>query len=84
MNKWDEKAKNYSRYSSCNNTFEANVLKTIKNLGIDFANKNIIDIGCGTGVYTLHVARFAKKVIGIDYSINMLEILNEDSKKLGI
>ena len=84
MNKWDEKAKNYARYSSCNNTFEANVLKTIKNLGIDFKDKSIIDIGCGTGVYTLHVAQIAKKVVGIDYSINMLEILNEDSRKMEI
>lgn len=84
MNKWDEKAKNYSRYSACNNSFEANVLKTIKKMGISFRDKNIIDIGCGTGVYTLHIAQIAKKVVGIDYSINMLEILKEDSKKLNI
>ncbi len=84
INKWDEKAKNYARYSPCANSFEANVLDALKKLGVDFANKTVLDIGCGTGVYTIRVAKLAKSVDGLDFSKNMLEVLKEDSKKLGI
>ncbi len=84
MNKWDEKAKNYARYSPSKNSFEANVLKTLEELKIRFENRSVIDIGCGTGVYTIKIAQIAKSVVGIDFSINMLHILNEDAQKLGI
>ena len=84
MNKWDEKAKNYARYSPCKNSFEANVLQTLKKLGVDFTNKTVLDVGCGTGVYTIRVAKVAKSIDGLDFSNNMLEILKEDSLSLGI
>ncbi len=84
MNNWDEKAKNYSRYSPFLNTFEANIFKTLKEFGITFKEKSVIDVGCGTGVYTIKIAQVAKSIVGIDFSINMLEILKEDSKKLDI
>jgi SAM-dependent methyltransferase len=84
MNKWDEKAKNYARYSTRANSFEANVMETLKKLNIDFKDKKILDVGCGTGVYTLKIAQLAKSVVGIDFSEKMLEVLKEDAKKLNI
>ncbi len=84
INKWDEKAKNYARYSPCKNSFEANVLDTLKKLKINFTDKSVLDIGCGTGVYTIRVAKVAKRVDGLDFSENMLQILKEDAQKLGI
>jgi len=84
VNKWDEKAKNYARYSSCKNSFEADILKSIKEFDVDFTDRSVIDVGCGTGVYTLHIAQIATEVLALDYSKNMLEILREDAKKLGI
>ena len=84
MNKWDEKAKNYARYSPCKNSFEANVLEAVKKMGINFKNKTILDIGCGTGVYTLRIAKIAKSVNGLDFSQNMLQILRDDALDLGI
>ncbi len=84
INKWDEKAKNYARYSPCVNSFEANVLDALKKLGVSFRDKTLLDIGCGTGVYTIRVAKLAKSVDGLDFSKNMLEVLKEDAKKLDI
>ncbi|MFK5880873.1 MAG: class I SAM-dependent methyltransferase [Sulfurospirillum sp.] len=84
MNKWDEKAKNYARYSPCKNSFEANVLEALKKTGIDFKDKTILDIGCGTGVYTIRIAKVAKSVDGLDFSANMLQILKEDAQSLDI
>lgn len=83
-NKWDEKAKNYARYSPSQESFEADVLRKLESLGVDFKNKTVLDIGCGTGVYTIRVAKLAKSVDGLDFSNSMLEILRVDFEKLGI
>ncbi|MCC2991778.1 class I SAM-dependent methyltransferase, partial [Campylobacter jejuni] len=44
----------------------------------------IIDIGCGTGVWTLHLAKEAKEILALDSANAMLEILQEDAKKLNL
>ncbi len=83
MSKWDEKAKNYARYTPGNDRFEAKILDTLKQqYQIDIRNKTIIDIGCGTGVYTLRIAPLATHVDALDASEGMLEILRQDAQKL--
>ena len=84
MNKWDKKAKNYSRYNEEIDSFEQGVLKALNSLHVDFKNKTLLDIGCGTGVYTLHLAKQCLHIDAIDSSIQMLQILEEDAKKLHI
>lgn len=37
-------------------------------------NKNVLDIGCGTGKYSVEIIKHAKSLIGIDKSKNQLEI----------
>lgn len=77
---WDEKSTNYPRYSTkFDLSFEKSVLEfAIKN-GVNFSSKSVLDIGCGTGVYTILIAKIAKKVLGIDISKEMIEILKADS-----
>ncbi|TEY04032.1 class I SAM-dependent methyltransferase [Campylobacter sp. US33a] len=84
MNLWDKKAKNYARYSEILNDIQKQSFKEISNLNIDFKDKNIIDIGCGTGVWTLHLAKSAKEIIALDNANAMLEILKEDAKNLAL
>lgn len=84
MNHWNNKASTYSRYSQDKERFEHSILKTLDKNGITFKDKTVVDIGCGTGVYTLHVAQDAKRVTCIDNSSAMLDILGEDAKKIGI
>ena len=83
MNLWDKKAKSYARYAKLND-IQKQTFKKLNELNIDFTNKNIVDIGCGTGVWTLHLAQKAKSVLGIDNSKAMLEILKEDAIKNNI
>ena len=52
--------------------------------GIDFSGKEILDIGCGTGVWSIFLSKTAKSVTGIDSSEKMIEILNEDAKRFGV
>ncbi|EAL2830296.1 class I SAM-dependent methyltransferase [Campylobacter lari] len=76
MNLWNKKAKSYARYSSNLNEIQK---VTFAKLG-SLQGKIMVDIGCGSGVWTLHLAQKAKSVLGVDSSSVMLEILQEDAK----
>ncbi|EAI8629519.1 class I SAM-dependent methyltransferase [Campylobacter lari] len=76
MNLWNKKAKSYARYSSSLNEIQK---ATFAKLG-SLQGKIVVDIGCGSGVWTLHLAQKAKSVLGVDSSSAMLEILQEDAK----
>lgn len=84
MSQWNKKAKNYARYDEDEQRFEAKILRAVQELHVDIKGKKIIDIGCGTGVYTLRIAASATHVVGVDSAGQMLEILKEDAKKLNI
>ncbi|EJC0907246.1 class I SAM-dependent methyltransferase [Campylobacter upsaliensis] len=84
MNLWDKKAKTYARFSPTLNTIQKQSFEEFQKLGLDFKDKSVIDIGCGTGVWTLHLAFLAKEILALDNSKAMLEILQEDASKLGL
>jgi ubiquinone biosynthesis O-methyltransferase len=44
----------------------------------------ILDIGCGTGNFSIKLAKMGCRVIGIDVSDEMLEIAKEKALKLGL
>ncbi|MCV3376841.1 class I SAM-dependent methyltransferase [Campylobacter sp. IFREMER_LSEM_CL2194] len=76
MNLWNKKAKSYARYNPSLNEIQK---ATFAKLG-SLQDKSVVDIGCGSGVWTLHLAQKAKSVLGVDSSSAMLEILQEDVK----
>jgi len=82
--KWDEKASTYVRFSPDQEPFQQEVFRLLKAWGVDFTCKRVLDIGCGTGVYTLHIAKEAAHVDALDFSKEMLNILEKDAKSNGI
>ncbi len=82
MNLWDKKAKSYARYNQKLNSIQEQSFKELEKLNISFKDKKIIDIGCGTGVWTLYLAQNAKETTALDNAKAMLEILKEDANKL--
>ncbi len=56
------------------------ILKRIKTENIVFKNKNVLDIGCGTGIYSLPLALKAKEVTGTDFSRLMLKKMQKEAK----
>ncbi len=51
----------------------------------DAQGKSFLDVGCGSGVYSLELAkRGAKRVLGIDFSEPMLGFARDSARKLGL
>lgn len=51
----------------------------------DIAGKFVIDLGCGTGIFSIGAALLkAKKVIGVDIDKNLIEIAKKEAKKFGL
>jgi len=82
LNLWDQKAKTYPRYNKNLNSIQKQSFETLTKFNINFEDKFIIDIGCGTGVWSLHLAQKARKLLALDSSKNMLEILKNSAKEL--
>ena len=79
---WKAKAANYPLpFDKTTFSKTKSLLKKIKKENIVFKNKTILDIGCGTGVYSLPLAMEGEKVIAVDFSDKMLGILKQETLK---
>lgn len=81
--KWNKKAATYPRYKDDSEGFEDSIINIILESGVKLKGRDILDIGCGTGRYTLRLAKLAEKVTGMDISPDMLRILEEDAEEEG-
>lgn len=79
----DSKDYEYKRFSSIAGKYSDLVHKEIV---IDFndswRNKRILDICCGTGRFSIEMAKNGATVIGLDFSNEMLSILNQKKRVL--
>jgi ArsR family transcriptional regulator len=53
-------------------------------LAAGFAGQLVADVGCGEGDLTLLLARFAKRVVAVDLSAQMLRVVQERSIEAGV
>lgn len=81
---WNKKSKTYPKFSPVMRPFEAEFFAFLAECGVDFSNKSVIDIGAGTGVYSLHLAKMSKNVLALDLSDAMLEVLSTSAKEHNI
>ncbi len=58
--------------------------KTILDLIKNPKQKRVLDVGCGSGRYSLRIAKIVKKVIGIDISRKSIEYANKTAKAYNI
>lgn len=77
--KWDKKTQTFPRFDLNNNEFQDSVVKILEENKYINKNYSILDIGCGTGIFTITLAKKVKEALGIDLSNKMLKILNEDA-----
>lgn len=77
--------KDYSKiydflYTNKDYTKETNLIKTILKKYLP-NSKSLLDLGCGTGLYSNLITKLNFNVVGVDRSSNMLSIANQKYKK---
>jgi len=60
------------------------IIASAEALGADFRGRDLLDIGCGTGIYALVLAKKARRALGLDSSGRMLRRLRAEAKKHAI
>lgn len=81
---WNAKSQVFPRYEDKIDNYEGGMLLKIENLDVDFNGRSILDVGCGTGMYTIRLAKAARSITGLDISEEMLAILRHDAEQYGI
>ena len=56
----------------------------VKAMGIELRGKDILDIGCGTGIHALPFSREARWVTGLDASCAMIEVMEKEISRHGL
>ena len=80
---WERKAETFPRFlNDSDDTLE--IMQFFRDNGVDFKDKSTIDIGCGNGRFSFHLAKEAKSVLAVDISQTMLDNLLEDAKTLNL
>ena len=80
---WDKLALRYPRYTDESIQHDARfIFGVARYFGVDFEDKTILDIGCGTGTLAIPLAKEALKITAIDLSKSMLEIFEYDKTTL--
>ena len=85
---WNTRAATFPRYTPGDDQYEARVLHLAREAGVDFRGKSIVDVGCGSGLYTLRLAHEAGQgggqVTALDLSDDMLDVLRTDAAAHGM
>ncbi|MCJ2164848.1 MULTISPECIES: class I SAM-dependent methyltransferase [unclassified Pseudodesulfovibrio] len=81
---WDRKARTFPRFEEGEHTYEAGILNRIRKHGVDFRGSTVLDVGCGSGMYTIRLAREARRVTALDISQQMLDFLRQDAVTQGL
>ncbi len=83
-NSWDKKSESYAKFSGELGDFGKRVFEILRGWDVSFAGKSVLDVGAGTGVYSLYLASLGAKVTAIDSSEGMLRELRRSAKEFGI
>ncbi len=76
-----DNTQNYDKQMDFRN-YEDEVKTFIEKLSVDTNDLKAIDLGCGTGAFSLSAAKYFKKVYAVDVSETMLEIASSKAEGL--
>ena len=82
---WNSFSKQSPQRDDASMNEDANyIIAWIESHGITFENYSLLDIGCGTGAFTIALAEKNAHVTALDISYDMLKIVNEKSEQKGL
>lgn len=65
-------------YESMENATRDLAASALRETGVDFTGKDVLEIGCGTGLNTRYLAEHARSVTAVDFSREMLLKLRDN------
>jgi 2-polyprenyl-3-methyl-5-hydroxy-6-metoxy-1,4-benzoquinol methylase len=80
---WNSVAKNYDEYTKERYKQAYEKLLLISKKYVKKTDR-VLDLGCGTGMTTLQMARDVREIVAIDYSVNMIEVAKMKAAYSGI
>lgn len=82
---WNNRARNYPLpFEKETYAKTGRLLRLLEGMGVGFKGLHVLDIGCGTGVYALRLAKQAKRTLGLDSSPEMLKLFRAEQRRRGI
>ena len=79
---WDKHAEHYDPYNARYTQANTRILELTKRYC--GASDKVLDIGCGTGIFTTGLAHYVKSILAVDLSEKMLETAQLKAQSLGI
>jgi len=76
---WNKRSSSFPGHTDGEDTYQAKMLAIAQEHGVDFKGHTVLDLGCGTGSYTIRMARAASKVTALDISEGMLNAVKESA-----
>ena len=73
VDQWDKAAKKYTQDQEQSDFVESNK-RVVKARFQDMSGQKVLDLGCGYGYYTDYFQSIGADVIGVDGSVNMIDI----------
>lgn len=80
---WNIRAKSFPGHRD-GDTYQAKMTEIMENHGIRLEGANVMDLGCGSGAYTIRMAEKAGKVTALDISDVMLGAVRKSAEERGL
>ncbi|WP_187389307.1 SAM-dependent methyltransferase [Acetobacterium wieringae] len=83
---WDFRAEEYNLSSSTEDAQlnRKDKVQALIDKGIITSETTVLDIGCGPGQFAVELAKKVKKVVGLDFSENMVRFARENAAAAGL
>ena len=80
---WENMAKRYPLpFDEKSQDDTSKVIAMVREKGVEISGAEVLDVGCGTGIYTLPLSREAARAVGIDGSFRMVARMMEQIASL--